>query len=82
MPWLQHRLQPTKYFTAIALLIITIIDQSIMGPVLFPTNPSQVMVIRNVTEDVVTMSLPFARFGHLKFGGRGTLGSYRNDIIL
>lgn len=53
-----------------------------MGPVLFPTNPSQVMVIRNVTEDVITMSLPFARFGNLKFGGRGTLGSYHNDITL
>lgn len=43
---------------------------------LFPTNPKQVMVIRNVTSDVVTMSLPFARFGRLKFGARGTLGMY------
>ena len=43
---------------------------------LFPTNPTQVMVIRNVTPDVVTMSLPFARFGRLKFGARGTLGMY------
>ncbi|KAL4895453.1 hypothetical protein BDV59DRAFT_155350 [Aspergillus ambiguus] len=40
---------------------------------LFPQNPSEVMVIRNVTSDVITMSLPFARFGRLKFGGRGTL---------
>ncbi|KAF9894556.1 hypothetical protein FE257_006441 [Aspergillus nanangensis] len=40
---------------------------------LFPTNPSEVMVIRNVTSDVITMSLPFARYGRLKFGGRGTL---------
>ncbi|KAE8378595.1 beta-lactamase-like protein [Aspergillus bertholletiae] len=44
-----------------------------MAPQLFPKNPSEVMVIRNVTSDVITMSLPFARFGHLKFGGRGTL---------
>ena len=34
------------------------------------------MVIRNVTHNVVTMSLPFARFGRLKIGARGTLGSY------
>lgn len=32
------------------------------------------MVIRNVTPNIVTMSLPFARFGILRFGGRGTLG--------
>lgn len=32
------------------------------------------MVIRNVTPDIVTMSLPFARFGIMRFGGRGTLG--------
>ncbi|KAL4913951.1 beta-lactamase-like protein [Aspergillus aurantiobrunneus] len=44
-----------------------------MAPQLFPSNPDEVMVIRNVTSNVITMSLPFARFGHLKFGGRGTL---------
>lgn len=44
-----------------------------MAPQLFPTNPDDVMVIRNVTSNVITMSLPFARFGRLKFGGRGTL---------
>ncbi|PKY06384.1 hypothetical protein P168DRAFT_325257 [Aspergillus campestris IBT 28561] len=43
-----------------------------MGP-LVPHNPSELMVIRNVTSDVITMSLPFARFGHLRFGSRGTL---------
>lgn len=45
-----------------------------MSRQLFPQNPSEAMVIRNVTSDVITMSLPFARFGRLKFGGRGTLG--------
>ncbi|KAJ9486335.1 hypothetical protein VN97_g7002 [Penicillium thymicola] len=39
-----------------------------------PTNPSATMVIRRVTPDIVAMSLPFARVGHLQFGGRGTLG--------
>lgn len=43
-------------------------------PQLFPSNPSATMVIRSVTPDIVTMSLPFARFGLWRFGGRGTLG--------
>ncbi|KAJ5099456.1 hypothetical protein N7532_006457 [Penicillium argentinense] len=42
-------------------------------PQLFPFNPSETMVIRNVTPNIVTMSLPFARFGIMRFGGRGTL---------
>lgn len=45
-------------------------------PQLFPFNPSETMVIRSVTPYVVTMSLPFARFGIMRFGGRGTLGEY------
>lgn len=45
-------------------------------PQLFPSNPSATMVIRSVTPDIVTMSLPFARFGLWRFGGRGTLGEY------
>lgn len=53
-----------------------------MAPQLFPKNPSESMVIRNVTSDVVTMSLPFARFGRLKFGGRGTLGEYPQESVL
>lgn len=44
-----------------------------MGPKLFPSNPSEVMVIRKVTPDIVTLSLPFTRFGFFKFGGRGTM---------
>lgn len=43
-------------------------------PQLFPSNPSATMVIRSVTPNIVTMSLPFARFGVWRFGGRGTLG--------
>ncbi|KAL2842530.1 hypothetical protein BJY01DRAFT_249016 [Aspergillus pseudoustus] len=38
-----------------------------------PSNPDEVMVIRNVTPDIVTLSLPFSPFGGIKFGGRGTL---------
>ena len=43
-------------------------------PQLFPSNPSETMVIRDITPNMVTMSLPFARFGIVRFGGRGTLG--------
>ncbi|PYI09388.1 hypothetical protein BO78DRAFT_459168 [Aspergillus sclerotiicarbonarius CBS 121057] len=43
------------------------------GTKLFPGDPSDVMVIRQVTEDITTFSVPFARFGLLRFGGRGTL---------
>ncbi|KAJ5689496.1 hypothetical protein N7462_003888 [Penicillium macrosclerotiorum] len=42
-------------------------------PQLFPSNPSATMVIRSVTPNIVTFSLPFARFGIMRFGGRGTL---------
>lgn len=42
-------------------------------PQLYPTNPSQFMVIRNISPNLVTMSLPFSRFGALKFGARGTM---------
>jgi hypothetical protein len=40
---------------------------------LVPANPSEVMVIRKVTENITTLSVPFLRFGHIKVGGRGTL---------
>ena len=41
---------------------------------LAPSNPSKVMVIRQVTPSITTLSLPFARFGIFKVGGRGTIG--------
>lgn len=47
-----------------------------MSSKLIPTNPSDVMVIRHVTPNVVTLSLPFLRFGTLKIGGRGTIGEH------
>lgn len=45
-----------------------------MSAELIPSNPSDVMAIRNVTPNIVTFSVPFARFGKAKIGGRGTLG--------
>lgn len=45
-----------------------------MADKLIPANPDKVMVIRNVTPEVVTLSVPFLRFGRIKIGGRATLG--------
>jgi len=40
---------------------------------LVPNNPSEVIVIRQVTSNITTLSVPFARFGRIKIGGRATL---------
>jgi hypothetical protein len=45
-----------------------------MSSKLIPSNPEDVMVIRNVTPNIVTFSVPFLRFGSARIGGRGTLG--------
>lgn len=37
-------------------------------------NLSEALVIRDVTPNVTTFSIPFARFGVLRVGGRGTIG--------
>ncbi|KAH0537421.1 hypothetical protein FGG08_005774 [Glutinoglossum americanum] len=43
---------------------------------LAPANASDVMVIRKLSPNITTLSLPFARFGKLRIGGRGTIGLY------
>lgn len=45
-----------------------------MSSKLIPANPAGVMVIRNITPNVVTFSTPFKRFGTIPIGGRGTVG--------
>jgi len=40
---------------------------------LIPANPAEVMVIRDVTPNITTLSLPFLRFGLIKVGGRATI---------
>jgi len=40
---------------------------------LTPPNPAAVMVIRDVTPNIVTLSTPFSRFGRIRIGGRGTI---------
>ncbi|KFG79979.1 hypothetical protein MANI_019884 [Metarhizium anisopliae] len=44
-----------------------------MSADLIPANPADLMVIRNVTPNIATFSVPFSRFGRIKIGGRGTL---------
>ncbi|KAI0172654.1 hypothetical protein GGR52DRAFT_572476 [Hypoxylon sp. FL1284] len=44
-----------------------------MSSKLVPPNPAEVAVIRNVTPNVVTVSVPFSRFGMIRVGGRGTI---------
>lgn len=46
-----------------------------MSSKLIPSDPDHVMVIRNVTPNIATFSVPFSRFGKVKIGGRGTLGT-------
>lgn len=43
---------------------------------LFGADPAATMVIRKVTENITTFSMPFARFNQAKIGGRGTVGKH------
>ncbi|MCJ1354389.1 MAG: hypothetical protein MMC33_004377 [Icmadophila ericetorum] len=49
---------------------------------LIPADPSTVMVIRQITPNITTCSVPFARFGKFKVGGRGTIGMYSPSLRL
>lgn len=42
---------------------------------LVPSNPSEVMVVRQVTPNITTLSAPFNRHARFRIGGRGTLGT-------
>jgi len=48
---------------------------------LIPSDPSAVMVIRSVTPELTTLSVPFARFGLLKIGGRATVVKLRSGSL-
>jgi len=48
---------------------------------LIPSDPDKVMVIRDVTPDITTLSVPFLRFGHIKIGGRGTLVKLKTGSV-
>ncbi|KOS21777.1 hypothetical protein ESCO_002381 [Escovopsis weberi] len=44
-----------------------------MSSELIPSNPEEVMVVRQVTPNIHTFSVPFARYGKFLVGGRGSL---------
>lgn len=48
---------------------------------LFPGNPSSVMVIRQVSPNITTFSVPFSRFGLAAIGGRGTLARLQSGNL-
>ncbi|GAM82764.1 hypothetical protein ANO11243_007500 [Dothideomycetidae sp. 11243] len=48
---------------------------------LIPHNPEAVMVIRKVTPEILTCSVPFARFGRINIGGRGTIVRMANGNL-
>ncbi|KAK3310771.1 uncharacterized protein B0T15DRAFT_507406 [Chaetomium strumarium] len=52
-----------------------------MSSKLIPPNPDEVMVIRDITPNVVTFSVPFLRFGRFPIGGRGTLVRLRSGAL-
>lgn len=47
-----------------------------MSPKLTPSNPDEVMAIRDLTPRMVTLSVPFERAGVFKVGGRATIGLF------
>ncbi|EFW99265.1 hypothetical protein CMQ_5686 [Grosmannia clavigera kw1407] len=44
-----------------------------MSSKLIPANPSDVLVVRDITPNITTLSVPFLRHGVIYFGGRGTV---------
>ncbi|KAI0476022.1 hypothetical protein GGR56DRAFT_447372 [Xylariaceae sp. FL0804] len=44
-----------------------------MSSKLIPKDPASVAVIRNITPNVATVSVPFSRFGKIQVGGRATI---------
>lgn len=49
---------------------------------LIPANPADVMVIREVVpRTIITLSVPFSRFGRIKIGGRGTIVRLENGSL-
>ncbi|KAH8662081.1 beta-lactamase-like protein [Xylariales sp. PMI_506] len=53
-----------------------------MSSKLIPSNPAEVMVIRDVTPNVVTLSVPFARVGIFHIGGRATIVRLTSGSLL
>ncbi len=52
-----------------------------MSEKLIPADPEKVMVIRDISPNVVTFSVPFLRFGKFKVGGRATVGTFASGLL-
>ncbi|KAK4124892.1 hypothetical protein N657DRAFT_643654 [Parathielavia appendiculata] len=52
-----------------------------MSSKLIPQNPDEVVVIRDLTPNIVTFSVPFLRFGKFPIGGRGTLVRLSSGVL-
>ncbi|KAI0395567.1 hypothetical protein F5Y17DRAFT_422818 [Xylariaceae sp. FL0594] len=52
-----------------------------MSEKLIPKNPSAVQVIRHVTPNVVTVSVPFLRFEKIPIGGRATISEQTSGSL-
>jgi len=52
----------------------------VLSKKLLPSNPDKVMVLRKVTPDILTCSVPFLRFGRVNIGGRGTIGKSQHHL--
>ncbi|EER41355.1 hypothetical protein I7I53_00670 [Histoplasma capsulatum var. duboisii H88] len=48
---------------------------------LISSNPEEVMVIRKVQSDIITLNVPFYRFGHVRIGGRCTIVRLQNGPL-
>lgn len=53
---------------------------STMTSKLVPPRPEDVMVIRKVQSDIITLNVPFYRFGYARIGGRCTIGTNHLEI--
>ena len=48
---------------------------------LVPNDPDKVMIIRRITPNLMTCSVPFYRFSRIRVGGRGTIVKLRDESL-
>lgn len=48
---------------------------------LIPSDPDKVMLIRRITPNILTCSVPFYRFQRIRIGGRGTIVKLRDESL-
>ena len=48
---------------------------------LIPSDPDKVMIIRRITPNILTCSVPFYRFSRIRVGGRGTIVKLKDESL-